>query len=93
MPLSSLLRQVELTLACKHCGHSLIKKGDWFVVAHRFKCKGCNREVPITYSDKIALFGKHVHLSRPSPRPSLASADCADRGAPSAFNRGARLHN
>jgi len=33
MPLSSHLRQVELTLQCKHCGHSIIKKGSWFKVA------------------------------------------------------------
>jgi hypothetical protein len=67
MPLSSLLRHVELTLECKHCGHPRTKKGDWFVVAHRFKCEGCGREVPLTYSDKVALFNKHAApLSRPA---------------------------
>jgi hypothetical protein len=68
MPLSSLLRQVELTLDCKHCGRSIMRKGSWFVVVHRFKCEGCNREVPITYSDKVALFNKHARLSQPEPK-------------------------
>ena len=65
MPLSSHLRQVELTLQCKYCGHSIIKKGGWFMVVHRFKCEGCNREVPKTYSDKVALFNRHARLSQP----------------------------
>jgi hypothetical protein len=69
MPLSSLLRQVDLTLECKYCGHSIIKKGSWFLVVHRFKCEGCNRQVPITYSDKIELFDKHARRSQPKSRP------------------------
>jgi len=68
MTLSSLLLQVDLTLDCKHCGHPIIKRGGWFLVAYRFKCQGCNREVPITYSDKIVLFKKHAHLSQPKAR-------------------------
>jgi hypothetical protein len=68
MPLSSLLRQAELTHECKHCGRSIMRLGSWFVVVHRFKCEGCNRDVPITYSDKIALFNKHARLSRPEPK-------------------------
>ena len=68
MPLSSLLHDVALTLECKHCFHSIIKKGSWFLVVHRFKCEGCNRQVPLTYSDEIALFNKHAHLSQPKPR-------------------------
>jgi hypothetical protein len=71
MTLSAQLRHVDLTLECKYCAHPMTKKGDWFVVAHRFICEVCKREVPITYSDKIALFNKHAHLSRPKPRSSL----------------------
>lgn len=62
MPLSSRLLPMDLTLPCKYCGHSIIKKGGWYLVAHRFNCEGCNREVPITYSDKVALFNKHACL-------------------------------
>jgi hypothetical protein len=53
---------MDLTLPCKYCGHSIIKKGGWYLVAHRFSCEGCKREVPITYSDKVALFNKHAYL-------------------------------
>jgi hypothetical protein len=62
MPLSSRLLPMDLTLPCKYCGHSIIKKGGWYLVAHRFNCEGCKREVPITYSDKVALFSKHAYL-------------------------------
>jgi hypothetical protein len=68
MPLSRQLLHVDLTLECKHCGRSIIKKGSWFAVVHRFKCEGCNREVSITYSDKIALFNKYA-------RPITAQAE------------------
>jgi hypothetical protein len=57
------LRHVDLTLECKYCGHLKIRQGDWFTVIHRFKCEGCNRETPMTYSDKIALFNKHADLT------------------------------
>jgi hypothetical protein len=46
----------------KYCGHLKIKQGDWFTVVHRSKCEGYNRETPMTYSNKIALFDKHAHL-------------------------------
>jgi hypothetical protein len=62
MSLSFRLCQVDLTLECKYCGHVRVKKGSWFLVAYRFKCEGCGREVPITYSDKVALFNKHTYL-------------------------------
>lgn len=68
MALSSLLRHEDLTLKCKHCGHSIIRKGSWFVVVHRFKCEGCSRDVPITYSDKVALFNKHARSSHAEPK-------------------------
>jgi hypothetical protein len=71
MAISFLLRPVELTLECKHCGHSITKTGRWFISIHRFKCEACKREVPIGYSDKVALFNKPAHLSRPSPRRGL----------------------
>jgi DNA-directed RNA polymerase subunit RPC12/RpoP len=63
MSLSFGLREVDLTLRCKYCGHVRVKKGSWFLVAYRFKCEGCGREVSITYSDKVALFNKHANLS------------------------------
>ncbi len=62
MPLSTQLLQVDLTLECKYCGRSITKTGEWFRVVHRFMCAGCKREVPIAYSDKVALFKKHAHL-------------------------------
>jgi transposase-like protein len=77
MALSSRLLKIDLTLPCKYCGHSMIKKGGWFLAVHRFKCEGCKREVPITYSDKVALFNKHAHLSWPKP----SSSHCLRRGS------------
>ena len=63
MTLSRQLCDVDLTLECKHCGFPLIKTGQWFMVARRFKCKGCKREVLIPYRDKLALFERHAHLA------------------------------
>ena len=60
MPLCTRLRDVELTLACPHCGHALRKPGKWFMVAPCFKCEGCGRIIRITYGDKIALFDKYT---------------------------------
>ena len=65
MTLSARLRPVELTLECKHCGHPKIKDGRWFMAVHAFKCERCKREVPVTYSDKVALFDRSAHLCRP----------------------------
>jgi hypothetical protein len=62
MALSTRLLHVDLTLECRHCGHSITKTGKWFRVAHRFTCVRCKREVPIGYSDKVALFKKHALL-------------------------------
>jgi hypothetical protein len=80
MSLSARLRHVDLTLECKYCGHLIIKQGDWFTVIHRFKCEGCNRETPMTYSDKIALFNKHAHLiasqAEVEPRPTARRSLC-----------------
>ena len=63
MTLSRRLSHVDLTLECKHCGCPLIKTGQWFMVAPRFKCKRCKREVLIPYRDKLALFERHAHLA------------------------------
>jgi transposase-like protein len=63
MPLSNLLRCVDLTFNCPHCGHPLLKNGSWFMSAPGFKCLGCHRQVRITYTDKVALFGKHTRLA------------------------------
>lgn len=64
MSLSTRLRRVDLVLECKYCGHPIIKKGAWFMSAHHFECEGCKRDVPITYSDKVALFAKYAHLAQ-----------------------------
>ena len=60
MPLSTKLRDVELTLAYPHCGHALRKSGKWFMVAPYFKCEGRGRIIRITYGDKVALFDKYT---------------------------------
>jgi DNA-directed RNA polymerase subunit RPC12/RpoP len=63
MPLSVRLRNVDLTLECKRCGHLIVKQGVWFATASIFKCNECKGEVRLTYSDKVALFAKHAHLA------------------------------
>ena len=73
MPLSTRLLHVPLTLECKYCGRSITKTGEWFRVAHRFKCVRCKREVPIPYSDKVALFKKYGASSERKPSPILHS--------------------
>jgi ribosomal protein L44E len=62
MPLSARLRNIDLTLECKHCAYLIIKKGVWFMKVSTFKCSECKGEVQLTYSDKVALFAKHAHL-------------------------------
>jgi hypothetical protein len=57
-------------------GHPMTKKGAWFIVAHRFTCEACKREVPITYSHKIALFNRQRTSRGQSRGPALA--DCAE---------------
>jgi len=63
MPLSLRLRHVDLTLQCSYCGRPLIKNGQWFMIASRFKCAGCKREVRISYDEKVTLFERHAHLA------------------------------
>ena len=63
MSLSARLRNVDLTLACKHCAYLIVKKGSWFMTVSTFKCYNCKGEVQLTYSDKVALFAKHAHLA------------------------------
>jgi hypothetical protein len=58
MTISNELRYVDLILECKYCGHPTIKKGGWFMVVIKVKCEACQREVPLTYKDKIAFFDK-----------------------------------
>ena len=65
MPLSGRLIYVKLTFNCPYCGHALIKSGGWFQSVGRFQCAGCQREVKLTYGDKLALFKKHAHLVEP----------------------------
>ena len=52
----------ELTFHCPHCGFPKVKSGQWFRVVCRFTCEACGRDVPITYSNKMALFEKHTRL-------------------------------
>jgi hypothetical protein len=61
--LSSSLRHVYLTLKCEVCGHLLVKEGVWFWTVSTFKCQECKGERRLTYSDKVALFDKHLHLA------------------------------
>jgi hypothetical protein len=63
MALSARLRNVDLTLECKHCAYLISKKGVWFMTVSTFKCYKCKAELQLTYSDKIALFAKHAHLA------------------------------
>jgi hypothetical protein len=63
VPLSSQLRYVDLTLECRGCGHSIVKRGVWFMTVSTFKCENCKAELKLTYSDKLALFAKHAHLA------------------------------
>ncbi|SDR58272.1 hypothetical protein SAMN05519103_06066 [Rhizobiales bacterium GAS113] len=60
MTLSSKLADVPLTFECAHCGLALSKKGSWFKSARRFTCAGCQREVRLTYDDKIRIFAQHA---------------------------------
>jgi hypothetical protein len=62
MALSSGLRYVDLTLECDLCGHPMVKRGVWFWTVSTFKCQECKGERRLTYSDKVALFDKHLAL-------------------------------
>ena len=61
MPLSESLFAVDLAFECPLCNHPLVKRGGWFKVVARFKCKGCQREIQLGYADKVALFEKHAN--------------------------------
>jgi hypothetical protein len=63
MPLSLRLRDMDLTLECKHCGWPLIKNGFWFITVSHFRREGCKREVRIPYDEKVALFERYAHLA------------------------------
>jgi transposase-like protein len=63
MPLSASLLTVEMTFECPHCGHALVKRGSWFQVATRFKCKGCEGEIRLNYPDRLKIFARHAHLA------------------------------
>jgi hypothetical protein len=62
MALSSQLRQANLTLECRYCGHSITKSGRWFASIHSFRCQACKLEVQLGYSDKVVLFKKYADL-------------------------------
>ena len=63
MPLSVSLLTVEMTFECPFCGHVLVKSGSWFHSVSRFKCKGCERVIRLSYPDRLALFEKYAHLA------------------------------
>ena len=63
MPLSPSLHSVDLTFECPLCGHVLVKTGNWFQTVGRFKCEGCQAQIRLSYSDKLAIFEKHGHLA------------------------------
>ena len=63
MTISAQLRNVDLTLECKRCGHLIVRKGVWFISVSTFKCDECRGELQLTYSDKVALFAKHAYLA------------------------------
>jgi hypothetical protein len=39
------------------------KTGNWFISVSTFRCDECKNEMRLTYSDKVALFAKHAHLT------------------------------
>jgi transposase-like protein len=63
MPLSGNLRFVDLTFKCPFCHCELVKTGGWFQTVPGFKCDGCQSQIRLGYSDKVALFQKHAHLA------------------------------
>jgi hypothetical protein len=63
MPLSTRLKNVDLTFQCERCGHLIIRKGGWFICVSTFKCDECKGELRLTYSDKVALFAKSADLA------------------------------
>jgi hypothetical protein len=79
--LSPNLHSVDLTYHCPHCSHPLVMPGIWFKSAWRFKCKSCKSTVPLTYSSKLALFGRH---REPMHRAEVSLDGGKDRiGSPS----------
>ena len=70
MSLSASLLTVEMTFECPHCGHALVKSGNWFHSVPRFKCKGCEREIRLGYPDRLAIFERYAHLATASPTTS-----------------------
>ncbi|MDW6025887.1 hypothetical protein SAZ10_29420 [Mesorhizobium sp. BAC0120] len=61
MTLSSSLLHIEMTFDCPFCAHPLVKTGTWFQTTSGFRCVRCQKQVRITYSDKVALFDKHAN--------------------------------
>jgi hypothetical protein len=86
MPLSQSLASVGLTFECPKCSFAIVKKGSWFQVVSHYTCEGCEREIRITYPDKIAIFKKHEHLAH---NPAMSAAD-AQTGGPAAWIGGRR---
>jgi DNA-binding transcriptional regulator YiaG len=70
MALSPSLHSVDLTFACPHCGHPLVRPGRWFKVAKGFKCNSCKSDIRLTYSARVALFDGYRGSV---PRAAIAS--------------------
>src|SRR5688572_12101099 len=73
MPLSVTMRNVILTLACPHCGHSLVKTGAWCMVVSRYTCECCRKLVSFGYREKLALFQANAQLDKNCPRTRVPS--------------------
>jgi hypothetical protein len=65
MPLSGRLLHENLTFHCPHCDFAIIRSEGWFQTVGRYRCRACDREVRLTYDDKLALFDKHTDEKRP----------------------------
>ena len=90
MPLSSSLRSVDLTFECPACNYAKVESGAWFQAVGRFKCEGCQREVRLTYADKVALFEKHAHLGidrGPATTKPRMATQAINHQSPSALRR------
>jgi hypothetical protein len=70
MPLPARLSDVDLTFNCPPCGRALVMPGRWFKSVKRFKCKGCQADVRLTYAAKVFLFARHDRLGEDASPPS-----------------------
>lgn len=60
VPLTGTLLSIELAFECPHCEHPTVELGRWFKTIRQFTCEGCDRDILVTYRDKVVLFEKHA---------------------------------